>query len=475
MAGAKYGMGDGTIGAGATLPGEEDQGLVGAAGSQTGLGELFIALDRAVRLNDTELTDMVRERIAELLGGTVTPVSVIKPATTITQGIINPEAAHLDLIEDVAVDENGPDDNTGGGTERTKPSPDSESDPAQRKEETGKTVGEQKQDQTGSVSRHDRDDTTEAEAAGCPDHGLLLKSPGDGQKPSRDGRQERHRILEIQYNRRRSALVTKTLKERIEEQPDYSFADKLQELFDRIAGVVLERLPQSPAGVPDTTALAALAKAELLALLLGDLAEWRLQFQEVGTPIVLRSLGTGINTAVEELQDSGFAIELPLELTHELIVQEARSLTEDFASQVVDVVGEDVVRAVREGLAANENVYGIADRIAAQYGGGAGDPAAVRIARTETSRALNAGARIAWREAGIEENEWLASGACEFCTALNGLRVGLDIPFVGQGEVIRGTNGGSYSTSYGDVMHPPLHPHCTCTVLAVIPPDHQEH
>lgn len=88
------------------------------------------------------------------------------------------------------------------------------------------------------------------------------------------------------------------------------------------------------------------------------------------------------------------------------------------------------------------------------------DPSrAYRIAATETSRALNAGALLNAKESSLKlKKEWLASGdACGQCLDLNGVQKGLDEPFL-----VDGTG------PYARIMHPPLHPHCFCTWTEVL-------
>lgn len=85
---------------------------------------------------------------------------------------------------------------------------------------------------------------------------------------------------------------------------------------------------------------------------------------------------------------------------------------------------------------------------------------AERIARTEVIRAYHAADRLSAIDSGVVSGwEWLASDdACPKCLELNGRRIGVKESF--------GDHGGS--GAYADVPHPPLHPHCGCTVLPII-------
>lgn len=96
------------------------------------------------------------------------------------------------------------------------------------------------------------------------------------------------------------------------------------------------------------------------------------------------------------------------------------------------------------------------DRLAVRVGHIFADPGrAYTIARTEASRAVHTGQFIAAKESGIVKGKkWLAkSDACPRCRALAGKVVALEEDF--------GYDAGA--GAYAHVLHPPLHPHCTCT------------
>jgi SPP1 gp7 family putative phage head morphogenesis protein len=88
-------------------------------------------------------------------------------------------------------------------------------------------------------------------------------------------------------------------------------------------------------------------------------------------------------------------------------------------------------------------------------------PRAQRIARTEASRAVHGGQLFAAKQSGVVKGlKWLAkSDACPVCRGLNGKVVDLGRAFF--------TNRKATGT-YRSVQFPPLHPHCTCTVVEVL-------
>ena len=90
-----------------------------------------------------------------------------------------------------------------------------------------------------------------------------------------------------------------------------------------------------------------------------------------------------------------------------------------------------------------------------------------RIARTETSRALNKGKDMAYADSGIVTiREWLLSGdPCKVCREVHAkyrfAKVGE--PFVKKGTVVAGK-----VMDYADIMGGDAHPQCSCGVSAVI-------
>lgn len=119
------------------------------------------------------------------------------------------------------------------------------------------------------------------------------------------------------------------------------------------------------------------------------------------------------------------------------------------------------LRALRGELQAGLAEGEANDRLAFRVGRIFADPArAYTIARTEANRAIHTGQFIAAKESGIVKGKkWLAKAdACPKCRALGGAVVGLDEDFAYEAG----------AGAYAHILHPPLHPHCTCTWTAVL-------
>jgi len=100
---------------------------------------------------------------------------------------------------------------------------------------------------------------------------------------------------------------------------------------------------------------------------------------------------------------------------------------------------------------------------------------ATRIARTETIRSSNAGAKQAMKNAGIKVIKWLAAPddgrRCAFCGEMDGKVIEVTGDFWKQGDemVVVDSEGKQQvlKFNYGNVGYPPLHANCRCTIVAV--------
>lgn len=89
-----------------------------------------------------------------------------------------------------------------------------------------------------------------------------------------------------------------------------------------------------------------------------------------------------------------------------------------------------------------------------------------KTGRWESTRLSRAAAREAWRDAGVREIVWVASGAdtCPLCQDLNGKVVGIEQPFVAAGDKLPGGEGQEDLEAQRNRFHPPIHPGCDCDI-----------
>lgn len=98
-----------------------------------------------------------------------------------------------------------------------------------------------------------------------------------------------------------------------------------------------------------------------------------------------------------------------------------------------------------------------------------GPSRALRIARSETSRARGAAVEAGWAQSDVVTGKrWLAApNECEFCERVDGATAELGEPFYKRGDTVTGARGGTLKLNFEDIHHHPLHPNCRCAVVAV--------
>lgn len=97
------------------------------------------------------------------------------------------------------------------------------------------------------------------------------------------------------------------------------------------------------------------------------------------------------------------------------------------------------------------------------------------IARSEIIRSSNAGARLAYKQAGVKELEWMDTDdkrTCKICASMDGKRIGIDEFFLREGQSMQYDDGSgnikTFTNTYESVQYPPIHPRCRCTIVPVI-------
>lgn len=95
---------------------------------------------------------------------------------------------------------------------------------------------------------------------------------------------------------------------------------------------------------------------------------------------------------------------------------------------------------------------------------------AARIARTATFGVANTAAREAYKQSGVVKTvKWHTAEdelVCEFCGPMNNKIIDVDEIFFGEGDQIRGRDGGTLDIDFSDVEDPPLHANCRCFTAA---------
>jgi len=145
----------------------------------------------------------------------------------------------------------------------------------------------------------------------------------------------------------------------------------------------------------------------------------------------------------------------------------------DFAKAIGKDSAEQLRDAMKAGMDAGESVPELKKRIAEVFEGWQ-DWRGDRIARTESTRALEMGRVQQWKETGVVVGkEWDAmNDSCPFCQDMDGKIVGIADPYWtvnGKDQTVE-FNGKEITLNhnYADVLSPPLHPNCRCSLQPVL-------
>jgi HK97 family phage portal protein len=139
--------------------------------------------------------------------------------------------------------------------------------------------------------------------------------------------------------------------------------------------------------------------------------------------------------------------------------------------KIVGLYNEDTLKAlsktIAEGQAKNETLLSIKKRVEIVYTDAKGYRAE-RIAKTESFRASNYSAENTYLEVGFSKVEWFINpNACEFCRTYAGRTKEIGSKFTNIGDVITSESGAKMRIEYTDIVTPPLHPNCACTLVPV--------
>ena len=142
-----------------------------------------------------------------------------------------------------------------------------------------------------------------------------------------------------------------------------------------------------------------------------------------------------------------------------------------FANNINTTTEELLREAMKSGMSDGLGMTGIAEKIEGLYDTW-GKWRSMLIARTETIRASNRAAAMAYRQSGVVSGkEWLVTRddrLCPLCAPLNGKVIDLDKNFFDKGTeytIGEADNAITMKLDYEDVESPPLHPNCRCALV----------
>lgn len=127
-------------------------------------------------------------------------------------------------------------------------------------------------------------------------------------------------------------------------------------------------------------------------------------------------------------------------------------------------------KQLEEGFEAGEGIDKLKSRVSSVFVEARG-PRAEKIARTEILRATNFGTLEAYKQSKIVKGkEWLTAvdeRVCPWCASMDGKIIDIEEEYFEKGDELT-VDGKTLKFDYLDVLHPPLHVSCRCTLIPVV-------
>ena len=205
------------------------------------------------------------------------------------------------------------------------------------------------------------------------------------------------------------------------------------------------------------------------ALPLIDVEKWAGTYAATLEPVLQRMLLAGWREGQRRLSTAqGKALIEGWDVFDPNVLTWAQNYPREFGARVNTAFAKRITQVVATGMSEGQRLSELRARVNEQvFSGTATKAKADTIARTEASRASNAGIEQSWRSSGVVSAKvWrttpTAEWPCEWCLAMDGKIIELEAPFFEQGQELE-TDAGKMRFDYETVGHPPLHPNCLCT------------
>lgn len=150
------------------------------------------------------------------------------------------------------------------------------------------------------------------------------------------------------------------------------------------------------------------------------------------------------------------------------IPPEIRDSVEVDILRIVGIFNTDTIHSLEntlaEGQTNGESLAKLKKRVETVFADAKGYRAE-RIARTESLRAANNSAELAYKESGFNSVRWRTNpDACPFCESFNGQVRAIGANYKNIGDVVTLATGEQMRIDYDNLAVPPLHPNCECSL-----------
>lgn len=296
--------------------------------------------------------------------------------------------------------------------------------------------------------------------------GTQVPQAGQGEKPSPITDEEEAFSPSLRGRGASTALASESKLNMPGELPrlEATLRVVVQKWFDRYRDYVLENIPQTR-----TVAKAGDAdfflppEGEMMRELAANAADPMKGLVVTGAKLAKATHGVGVSLELGDLPKWPQLQEFIKDHTYK------------FSFSTTKTTKDALSASMQEGLEAGESMFELRNRVS-RLMADKKKWEAERIARTESARAMSAGAEASWiADETVDAKEWNGAGdMCEFCQAMNAQfgpgtgGIPLGSSFVPQGQKLEGVSGGSLGTDYSAIEYPPLHPNCRCDLLPVV-------
>ena len=203
-----------------------------------------------------------------------------------------------------------------------------------------------------------------------------------------------------------------------------------------------------------------------------NLADWkyyRIQYNLFGQLEL-----PGIMTAWADLELEALEVGISFDVVLPDVLTAVTNRANLFSDSVINETRQALHQVIVDSINAGDGIPQLEKKIRALYGN-MSKARAIRIARTEMIWAQNEGAEKSYIQSGVVEfKEWWTAKderVCPYCAEMHGKRINLGENYFGLGQSLTILVGGKAQTmvfNYENIRHPPLHPHCRCTLIPIV-------
>jgi hypothetical protein len=248
--------------------------------------------------------------------------------------------------------------------------------------------------------------------------------------------------------------------------PESQFTGDLAQFFAKQAEAIVARVKSDPSNFSIGSLVA--PKSYAATVTKNSEAQWNALLAEL---LETHATPEFIDAGAEALAEVAGNLEGAFDLADERAVKffdRYRTQLARTSAAINGATEQAVSKMIQDGISNGLSSVDLAGEIEAKLAE-IGPTRALRVARSETSRARGAAVEAGWAQSEVVTGKrWLAApNECEFCAKVDGATAELGEPFFTRGDTITGTEGGRLKLNFEDIHHHPLHPNCRCAVVAV--------